>query len=616
MFPRFRKFYDAWDHLGLKWMPFARLAVLSVGTLVFEAVALTMLLPITMFIERHGDTVAMRKESHAIDIMFSVLDRIGIAPAFVNLLLLAFVVVLLRQIMVYMRLIESTRVQEAFLRTIRHRMFTRFNSATLEFQERVKTGEFVNTVVVEARRTVLGLTIFVDLAVLGLMFVVYFSGMLVISPLLTLAVVVLIAIVGIGLRGTMHRTVAESRLVVASNAQMLGFLNERMSAPRLIRLCNMEQTEAEEFNRLVERQVDTAVAIRRTTAVGEVVVEPAMVGAAFVLIAYAYEVLDMPLATISVFMFIMLRLLPMAKSFITLRQGVLSGLGSLEVVESLLAKLDNAKEDNGGSRRFDGIRKDIRLDRVTFRYPGANRPALSNVSLQLRRGTLTALVGPSVGGKSTLIDMLPRMRLPDEGSIEIDGVSSSEFGIQSLRRRIAFAPQTPQMFDVTVAQHIRYGRADADDPQIIRAAQLAGAADFVAALPSGYQTRLGPAAHQLSGGQKQRIDLARVLASEAELLIFDEPTSNLDNESENLFRQALWTLREKRDKTLIVIAHRLRLVDWADQIAVLNDGKVEAAGTHAEVIATSRWYKQAYQREIENDREARVEQLKSRAQVP
>jgi ABC-type multidrug transport system fused ATPase/permease subunit len=238
---------------------------------------------------------------------------------------------------------------------------------------------------------------------------------------------------------------------------------------------------------------------------------------------------------------------------------------------------------------------------------------LSNVSLQLRRGTLTALVGPSGGGKSTLIDMLPRLRLPSAGRIELDGVSSAEFNLQSLRRGFAFAPQAPQMFDVTVGQHIRYGRAGADDPQVLRAAQLAGAADFIALLPNGFQTRLGPAAHQLSGGQKQRIDLARVLASEAELLIFDEPTSNLDNESESLFRQALWTLRQGKDKTLVVIAHRLRLVDWADQIVVLNDGRIEAAGSHDEVVAGSQWYRQAYQREIETDREGRIERMKSSA---
>lgn len=613
MFPQFRKFYSVSGQLGLKWTPFVRLASLSIGMPAFEAVALAMLLPIMMFIERRGDTALMRQESQAVETMFSVLDRIGIGTTFVNLLLMAFIAVVCRQAATYVRLVETTRVQESLLRTIRHEMFMRFNAATLEFQERVKSGEFVNTVVVEARRTVLGLTMFVDFAVLVLMFAVYFSGMILISPLLTAVVVVLLGLVALALGGVMKRTVMESRQVVASNAEMLSFLNERLTAPRLIRLCNLEQSEADEFDRFVERQVETAVAIRKTASIGEVVMEPVVVGAAFVLVAYAYQVLNMPLSTISVFMFIMLRLLPMAKNFITLRQGILAGSGSLEVVEDMLGKLNRAKEDGGGTRTFRGIASDLRLDLVTFSYPGANRPALSNVSLQLRRGTLTALVGPSGGGKSTLIDMLPRIRIPSAGTVQIDGVPSSAFNLSSLRRGIAFAPQTPQMFDVTVAQHIRYGRADADDPQIKRAAQLAGAADFIARLPNGFQTRLGPAAHQLSGGQKQRLDLARVLASEAELLIFDEPTSNLDNESEALFRRALWSLREAKDKTLVVIAHRLRLVDWADQIVVLNDSRVEAVGSHEEVMKASQWYRQAYQREIETDRESRIERMKTSA---
>jgi ATP-binding cassette, subfamily B, bacterial len=171
--------------------------------------------------------------------------------------------------------------------------------------------------------------------------------------------------------------------------------------------------------------------------------------------------------------------------------------------------------------------------------------------------------------------------------------------LQGLRKSIAFAPQTPQLFDVAVDEHIRYGRPDASDEQIRRAAALAGAASFIEQLPNGYQTRLGQAASHLSGGQRQRIDLARVLASEAPLLIFDEPTSNLDNESEAVFQRALKTLRRAGDATVIVIAHRLNLVSWADQIVVLNGGRVDAAGTHDQVFQASPWYRDAYLREIE-----------------
>jgi len=598
---RIRDFHDFSAQFAFRWSRFGRLAGYGVSSLVFETFAVIMLMPIMMFIERRGDTMVMRHESRAVDILFSTFESVGITPTFPNLLLIAFTAVVLRQVVTYVRLVESVRVQETLLRDVRHGLFARFNAAALEFQERIKIGEFVNTVVVEARRTVLAIMVFVELAVLALMLLVYVGMMIIISALLTAVVVLLIVLLGVGMRGLMQRTVAESRQVVTTNNDMLAFLNERLTAPRLIRLCGMAQAEADEFHGFVDRQVDTAIAMRQTTGIGEIIVEPAVVGTGFVLIFCAYQFLGMPLATISVFLFIMLRLLPLTKSLITLRQSILSGMGSLEIAQRVLRALDEAREQPGGRRPFDALHDEIHIENVSFSYPGTPRQALSNINLGLRRGTLTALVGPSGGGKSTLIDLLPRLRMPQSGRITIDDVPLEEFSVESLRKGISFAPQAPQIFDCTVAQHIRYGRADATESQINQAANLAGAASFIAALPNGYETRLGPAAVQLSGGQKQRIDLARVLASDAPLMIFDEPTSNLDNESESVFRHALRTLRQANDKTVVVIAHRLRLVDWADQIVVLNDGRIEAAGTHSEVYAASSWYRGAYLREVEMD---------------
>jgi ABC-type multidrug transport system fused ATPase/permease subunit len=600
MLLRFTDFYAFSRRFEFSWLRFGPLAGLNVAVLAFEAFAVIMLMPIMLFIERRGDTLAMRQESRGVDALFTAFDWIGVAPSFANLLLIAFTATVLRQIVTYRRLIENTRMLEGLLRDVRHGMFRRFNAAQLEFQERTKVGEFVNVVVVEARRTVIGITAFIELSVLIVMLLVYVGMLVTISPQLTSLVVALMLATGISMRGLMRRTVAESRNVTTSNTAMLGFLNERLTAPRLIRLCGMEEVESNDFLGFLRRQVDTQLAVRRMTGIGEVVVEPVIAGAGFLLIFIAYEILSMPLATISVFLFILLRLLPLVKGVITVRQGILAGIGSLEVSDRVMQKFEQAKEGEGGPREFKTIHNEIYIDGVSYSYPESPRPALHNVTLRVKRGTITALVGPSGGGKSTLIDLLPRLRVPQTGTITIDDIPLNAFNIHSLRRGIAFAPQSPQIFDATIEQHIRYGRADANADQIRRAASLAGVTNFVSQLPNGYETRLGQAAFQLSGGQKQRIDLARVLASEAPLLIFDEPTSNLDNESEAAFRGALKTLRQAGDTTIIVIAHRLGLVNWADQIVVLNHGRIEANGTHDEMLAASQWYHDAYLREIES----------------
>ena len=210
---------------------------------------------------------------------------------------------------------------------------------------------------------------------------------------------------------------------------------------------------------------------------------------------------------------------------------------------------------------------------------------------------MTALVGPSGAGKSTLIDLLPRLREYQSGEILFDGVPQREFDSASLRRAISFAPQTPQIFNVTIAEHIRYGWPEASMDDVRIAARLAQAADFIEALPDGYKTMLGEGGGHFSGGQRQRIDLARAVVRRAPILVLDEPTANLDADAEGMFREALEKLRRETEITIIIIGHRLSTVMSADQIAVLESGRVTETGSHAELIASGGWYARAYMRQ-------------------
>ena len=257
--------------------------------------------------------------------------------------------------------------------------------------------------------------------------------------------------------------------------------------------------------------------------------------------------------------------------------------------------MENERETSGGTRTFVGLSCAISFDDVSFAYGGANgAPALRNVSVEIAKGTVTALVGPSGAGKSTLIDMLPGLRRPISGQVLFDGVPLQSFDLRSLRRGVAFAPQTPQLFDVSVADHIRYGKPDATMEDILRAAEMAGVAEFAGTLPAGYDTSIGEAGARLSGGQRQRLDLARALVQAAPILILDEPTSNLDADSELRLRRAMRQIVTETDTTIIVIAHRLATVAMADRILVLDDGRLTASGTHAELMHAGGWYASAF----------------------
>lgn len=235
------------------------------------------------------------------------------------------------------------------------------------------------------------------------------------------------------------------------------------------------------------------------------------------------------------------------------------------------------------------VRGAIRLEEVGFAYPGRpERPVLSGVDLHIEPGERVALVGPSGAGKSTLFALLLRFYDPDRGRVCLDDIDLRELDPADVRSAIGLVAQETTLFTGTAWENIRYGREDADDEAIVKAAEAAHCMSFLSALPQGLETPLGPGGVQLSGGQRQRIAIARAILRDPALLLLDEATSNLDAESESRIQVALEQLM--RDRTSLVIAHRLATVTAADRILVMQDGRLQAQGTHTELLRSSPLY--------------------------
>jgi subfamily B ATP-binding cassette protein MsbA len=245
-----------------------------------------------------------------------------------------------------------------------------------------------------------------------------------------------------------------------------------------------------------------------------------------------------------------------------------------------------------GAPTLPPLKSHIRFVDVSFSYNRGEK-VLEDVNLEVKRDEVVALVGLSGAGKTTLVNLIPRFYDPTSGRIEIDGQDTKEVTLSSLRHQIGIVSQEVILFNDTVANNIAYGKPEAKRGEIVRAAQAANAHDFIRGLPQNYDTAVGEQGATLSGGQRQRLALARAIIKDPAILILDEATSELDSESERLIQEAL--SRFVRGRTTIIIAHRLSTVTRADRIFVLEGGRIQAVGTHKELLLTSPLYRRLYE---------------------
>ena len=505
------------------------------------------------------------------------------------------VVFLTKNVFLYMKNFFMTLVQFHLITELRNRLYKHFNALSFSYFDQKKSGELTSIVIndVANLRRALGSS-FHQLLVEPINLLAFILLLFVISWKLALLSIIILPIAGLTILSIGRSIRRKSKRTAAMIAGITNIITETLSSIRVVKAFAMEGYEVQRFFKETHHYFQLILRKAKLRLLASPITETlgVMIGVLLLWVG-GLEVLSGEGLTPEDFLRFILLLFAMMDPLRKLSKvnvALQTGAASAERVFSILDTPPTIV-DKADAVKIDSFKEKIRFKNVSFRYESDDK-VLKDISFEIKKGSIVALVGSSGAGKSTLADLIPRFYDVNNGGITIDGHDVRDLSLNSLRRLMGVVTQETILFNDTVRANIAYGQKDVNDEQVIPAAKAANALEFINDLSEGFDTVIGEKGVKLSGGQRQRLAIARAIMKNPPILILDEATSALDTESERLVQKALETLMANR--TVLVIAHRLSTVKNANKIILLDKGEIKEVGTHNELMEKEGLYTNLY----------------------
>jgi ATP-binding cassette subfamily B protein len=523
--------------------------------------------------------------------------------------------IVVQAVVVFAFIFLAGRLGERIRYDLRKKMFEHLQELSFSYFDRTPVGWIMSRVTSDSNRMAELVTwglLDVTWGVMSILTAVYF--MLLINWKLALVVFAIIPVLVVVAAQFKTKIIVEYRLVRKINSKITGAYNENIQGVRVIKALCREKENLREFSQLSGEMYRASYRAAWLSALFLPTVQ--LISALAIGGVAWYGGLQVQgggltiggiQAFVSYITFMLWPVQDLARVYAEMQHAIASA-------ERVFSLVDAEPEvaDRDGAMDPGTIRGDIEFDHVGFYYE-EDKPVLQGFTLKVKGGETIALVGPTGGGKSTIVNLVCRFYEPKAGTIRIGGRDYTELSMHAIQSRIGVVLQTPHLFSGTIRENLRYGRLSATDEEIVEAAKLAGAHDFIVTLDQGYDEEVGEGGNLLSVGQKQLVSLARAILAQPEIFVMDEATSSVDTLTEGLIQQGMERLMQ--DCTSFVIAHRLSTIKRADRILVIEDGRIEEMGSHAELLRQRGHYHRLYTQQFRQEMEQEYDVFKATAPV-